>query len=175
MHDYYIVVVFLQNSKIDDLLTTFISSLCNCTEFCIKIDAFNCLNNSVAILSLTLQGRKAVKIYNTLKILIQRMDVHITGSNYYLSSWCNVNTTNYFTPALSVVLKESHCDIKTLVIIFLSLILAAVLTVVIARCCSTVNHDQMNVKKQGRCFNVTTEPTTKKLDMQHYSTLLKTV
>ena len=150
------------------MLTAYASSLCNCTEFSINVSIFGCLNVSVAIVEISLRGTKAVRIYNTLRALLQRKNLLIQDTDYILtclSPWCNAeNMTNNMTPTVLESSLESHCDIEILIFSLLVIsILLAVSMAVIYYC----RRNQLNVKKQINCITATAQPNT----WPHYLTL----
>ena len=126
-----LVHIYLQNAKIDDVLTAFAVSFCNCTELCVDVNITGCFNVSVAIVIISLQGPKAVEIYNTLRALLQGKDLLIKDTDYLvtcLSPWCNAeNITRDVTPTVSL---ESNCDIE--IFIFCLLVVIVLLAVAMA-------------------------------------------
>ena len=141
-----LVHTYIQNAKIDDILTALAASLCNCTELCIDVNIISCLNVSVTIIKISLQGAQAVKIYNTLRALLQGMDLLIKDTDYLvtcLSPWCNAeNITKDVTPTVSL---ESNCDIE--IFIFCLLVIIVLLAVSMAVIYYN-RRNKLNVKKQ---------------------------
>lgn len=155
--------MFLQNANIDDLIQFFISSLCNCTDFCIIVNVSSCLNVSLAIAKISLQGNKTLEIYNTLRALLQRTDlqIHDQESNYVLtclSPWCNMTTDVMLT--FLETSSESNCKTKMLIfcMVMALMLLSIFMAILIIYYYKT---NQLSTKKQSSYFNATQEPTTK--------------
>ena len=153
------------------MLTAFASSLCNCTEFCIDVNIIGCLNVSVAIMKISLQGAQAVEIYNTLRAVLQGKNLLIQDTDYLLtclSPWCNVeNMTNDVTSTALKASLESNCDIE--ILIFCLLVILMLLAVAMAVIYYSRRH-QLNVKKQTSCISAKTQPNTKETQ-PYYLTL----
>ena len=145
------------------MLTAFASSLCNCTELCISVNIVSCLNVSVAISELTLQGSKALESYNTLITLLQRVDLRIQDSTYFLTCldpWCNAeNVTNDVVPTVLETSSESNCNIEIFIICLL-VILVSLNVAMAIKCYSKPNNNTS-------CFNA----ISNKDRQQHYFAL----
>ena len=153
------------------MLTAFASSLCNCTELCIDVNIIGCLNVSVAIIKINLQGAQAVEIYNTLRAVLQGKDLLIQDTDYLLtclSPWCNAeNMTNDVTSTALEASLKSNCDIEILIFCLLAILmlLAVAMAVIYYN-----RRNQLNVKKQTSCISPKTQPNTKETQ-PHYLTL----
>ena len=139
-------------------MIAYASSLCNCTEFCINVNIFGCLNASVAIIEISLQGTNAIEIYNALRALLQGKDLLIQDTDYILtcpSPWCNAeNMTNDVTPTVLESSLESNCDIE--ILIFCLLVIVISLAVAMA----VIYYNRRNVEKQTSRITATTQPNT---------------
>ena len=109
------------------MLTVFASSVCNCTEFCIDVNIIGCLNVSVAIIKIRLQGAQALEIYNTLRAVLQGKNLLIQDTDYLLtclSPWCNAeNVTDDVTSTALEVSLEPNCDIEILIFCLLAILM----------------------------------------------------
>lgn len=141
----------------------------------------DCLNESTAIAEITLQGSKALEIYDTLSAqLVEEVNVRIQDSNYFLTClnpWCKAkNVTNDVTPAYSEAPLESNDEIKIkiMIIILFFLIILILLTCVTIKCYQKTN---VNTKKHRIFFKATSHPTTKDKHQQHFAlkNLMQTV
>ena len=152
------------------MLTASASSLCNCTEFCIDVNIVGCLNVSVAIIKINLQGAQAVEIYNALRAVLQGKNLLIQDTDYLLtclSPWCNAkNMTNDVTSTALEASLESNCDIEILICLLVTLMVIAVAMVIIYY----NRRNQLNVKKQTSCISAKAQPNTKETQ-PYYLTL----
>ena len=109
---------------------------------------------SVAIVKISLQGTKALEIYNTLKASLQRMDLHIEKSNYYLTCldpWCDMR--NEITPEK---LLKSSCNFE---IFIFSLLMILFLVIVLMIIKYYRKRKQLNMKQQTYCLSDALPPT----------------
>ena len=107
----------------------------------------------MAVVKISLQGTKAPEIYDTLRALVQTIDLHIQDSNYvltYLSPWCNM--TNDLMPTLSETPLESNCNAEIFIFCLLMILMLLIIAVTIK---------YYSKRSHLYCFNDTSQPTTR--------------
>ena len=110
----------------------------------------------MAVVKISLQGTKALEVYNTLRAILQRMDLHIQNSNYYLTCfdhWCNM--TNEISPEVSEKSLKSTYNFEIFVICLL-MILILLTVLMISKCYR--KRRKLSIKQQTYCLSHTLSP-----------------
>jgi len=69
-----------------DVLSLYISYVCECVDYCLDISSYYCEHSTSAIVNLKLQGDRVMAILNSLITAVtQQQKLHLYGSEYYIS------------------------------------------------------------------------------------------
>ena len=106
---------------------------------------------SVAIVKISLQGTEALEIYNMLRAILQRMDLHIENSNYYLTCldpWCDMK--NEILTEVSEKSLKSSCNFEIFIFSLLMILFLLAVLIIIKY---YRKRKQLSMKQQTYCLS----------------------